>query len=384
MPDKVPHVAMVAGETSGDLLAGLLLGGLRSRWPGLTSAGIGGPRMAEHGFDAAWPYQKLAVHGFNLEVLRRFREIWGIRRQLGDRLLAHRPDVFIGVDAPDFNLGLEARLKAQGIKTVHFVSPSIWAWRGGRIHKIHRSVDHMLCLFPFEPQIYHDHGIAATFVGHPLADTIPLEVPRAQARQALGMAEGTPLVAVLPGSRGGEIRFIAPAFLQAVALMARQRPDVRFVLPVVPGLRHMVEPLVRLHAPQAPITLLDGQSHEALAACDVTLIASGTATLEAALFKRPMVIAYKLAGLSWQLMKRMGYLPWVGLPNILLRDFVVPERLQDDANPAQLAADTLAWLDDPARCERVSQRLLELHHTLRRDTARTACDAIAQVLEAPR
>lgn len=384
MPDKVPHVAMVAGETSGDLLAGLLLGGLRSRWPGLTSAGIGGPRMAEHGFDAAWPYQKLAVHGFNLEVLRRFREIWGIRRQLGDRLLTHRPDVFIGVDAPDFNLGLEARLKAQGIKTVHFVSPSIWAWRGGRIHKIHRSVDHMLCLFPFEPQIYHDHGIAATFVGHPLADTIPLEVPRAQSRQALGMAEGTPLVAVLPGSRGGEIRFIAPAFLQAVALMARQRPDVRFVLPVVPGLRHMVEPLVRLHAPQAPITLLDGQSHEALAACDVTLIASGTATLEAALFKRPMVIAYKLAGLSWQLMKRMGYLPWVGLPNILLRDFVVPERLQDDANPAQLAADTLAWLDDPARCERVSQRFLELHHTLRRDTARTACDAIAQVLEAPR
>lgn len=384
MPDKVPHVAMVAGETSGDLLAGLLLGGLRSRWPGLTSAGIGGPRMAEHGFDATWPYQKLAVHGFNLEVLRRFREIWGIRRQLGDRLLTHRPDVFIGVDAPDFNLGLEARLKAQGIKTVHFVSPSIWAWRGGRIHKIHRSVDHMLCLFPFEPQIYHDHGIAATFVGHPLADTIPLEVPRAQSRQALGMAEGTPLVAVLPGSRGGEIRFIAPAFLQAVALMARQRPDVRFVLPVVPGLRHMVEPLVRLHAPQAPITLLDGQSHEALAACDVTLIASGTATLEAALFKRPMVIAYKLAGLSWQLMKRMGYLPWVGLPNILLRDFVVPERLQDDANPAQLAADTLAWLDDPARCERVSQRFLELHHTLRRDTARTACDAIAQVLEAPR
>ncbi|MFN3616603.1 MAG: lipid-A-disaccharide synthase [Aquabacterium sp.] len=381
MPDKAPHVAMVAGETSGDLLAGLLLGGLKARWPGLTSAGIGGPHMAEHGFEAAWPYQKLAVHGFNLEVLRRFREIWGIRQQLGDRLLAQRPDVFIGVDAPDFNLGLEARLKAQGIKTVHFVSPSIWAWRGGRIHKIRRSVDHMLCLFPFEPQIYHDHGIAATFVGHPLADTIPLEVPRAQARQALGIAEGTPVVAVLPGSRGGEIRFIAPAFLQAVALMARQRPDVRFVLPVVPGMRAMVEPLVRQHAPEAPLTLLDGQSHEALAACDVTLIASGTATLEAALFKRPMVIAYRLSGLSWLIMKRMGYLPWVGLPNILLRDFVVPERLQDDANPAQLAADTLAWLNDPARCEQVSQRFLELHHTLKRDTARTASDAIAQVLE---
>jgi len=384
MPDKAPHVAMVAGETSGDLLAGLLLGGLKARWPGLTSAGIGGPRMAEHGFEAAWPYQKLAVHGFNLEVLRRFREIWGIRQQLGDRLLAQRPDVFIGVDAPDFNLGLEARLKSQGIKTVHFVSPSIWAWRGGRIHKIHRSVDHMLCLFPFEPQIYNDHGIAATFVGHPLADTIPLDVPRAQARQTLGVADSTPLIAVLPGSRGGEIRFIAPAFLQAVALMARQRPDVRFVLPVVPGMRAMVEPLVRQHAPDAPLTLLDGQSHEALAACDVTLIASGTATLEAALFKRPMVIAYKLSGLSWLIMKRMGYLPWVGLPNILLRDFVVPERLQDDANPAQLAADTLAWLDDPSRCDRVSQRFLELHHTLKRDTARTASDAIAQVLETRR
>lgn len=376
-----PRVAMVAGETSGDLLAGLLLGGMRARWPDLTASGIGGPKMAAHGFLAHWPYEKLAVHGFNLEVLRRFREIWGIREQLAARLLQERPDVFIGVDAPDFNLGLEARLKAQGIKTVHFVSPSIWAWRGGRINKIHRSVDHMLCLFPFEPKLYQDKGIAASYVGHPLADTIPLEVPREAARAKLGLGVDTQVVAVLPGSRGGEIRHIAPTFLQTVARLSQQRPDLRFLLPIVPGMRALVEPMVAEHAPKAALTLLDGQSHEALAACDVTLIASGTATLEAALFKRPMVIAYKISALSWPIMKRMAYLPWVGLPNILLSDFVVPERLQHEANPEQLASDVLAWLDQPARARSVQQRFLELHHTLRRDTARAASDAIAQVIE---
>ncbi len=376
-----PRVAMVAGETSGDLLAGLLLGGMRARWPDLTASGIGGPKMAAHGFQAHWPYEKLAVHGFNLEVLRRFREIWGIREQLAARLLQERPDVFIGVDAPDFNLGLEARLKAQGIKTVHFVSPSIWAWRGGRINKIHRSVDHMLCLFPFEPKLYQDKGIAASYVGHPLADTIPLEVPREAARAKLGLSADAQVVAVLPGSRGGEIRHIAPTFLQTVARLSQQRPDLRFLLPIVPGMRALVEPMVAEHAPKAALTLLDGQSHEALAACDVTLIASGTATLEAALFKRPMVIAYKISALSWPIMKRMAYLPWVGLPNILLSDFVVPERLQHEANPEQLASDVLAWLDQPARAQSVQQRFLELHHTLRRDTARAASDAIAQVIE---
>ena len=382
MSRSAPRIGMVAGETSGDLLAGLLLGGMKARWPDLSSQGIGGPKMSAQGFEAWWPHEKLAVHGFNMEVLRRFREIWTIRRRLGDRLLADRPDVFIGVDAPDFNLGLEARLKEQGVKTVHFVSPSIWAWRGGRIKKIHRSVDHMLCLFPFEPKIYQDAGINASFVGHPLADTIPLEVPRAAARASLGFADSTPLVAVLPGSRRGEIQHIAPCFLQTVALLAKQRPDLRFVLPVVPGLREMVEPMVREHAPNAPLTLLDGQSHEALAACDVTLIASGTATLEAALFKRPMVIAYQLSPMSWQIMKRMGYLPWVGLPNILERDFVVPERLQDDANPPQLAKDVLAWLEDPARSASVQQRFLDLHHTLRRNTGQAATDVIAQILQA--
>ncbi|MGE5451034.1 MAG: lipid-A-disaccharide synthase [Acidobacteriota bacterium] len=372
---------MVAGETSGDLLAGLLLGGMKSRWPTLAAQGIGGPQMGAHGFQAWWPYQKLAVHGFNMELVRRFREIYGIRRELGDRLIDMRPDVFVGVDAPDFNLGLEARLKAAGIKTVHFVSPSIWAWRGSRINKIHRSVDHMLCLFPFEPELYHAKGIAATFVGHPLADTIPMDVPREGARQRLGLATDATVVAVLPGSRRGEIQHIAPTFLQTVAMLAKMRPELKFVLPVVPGLRELMAPMIAEHAPDAPLLVVDGQSHDALAACDVTLIASGTATLEAALFKRPMVISYKISALSWQLMKRMGYLPWVGLPNILLRDFVVPERLQHDATPQTLSRDVLDWLDHPAKSDAVVQRFMQLHQTLRRNTAQAATDAIAQVLE---
>lgn len=382
MASSAVRVAMVAGEPSGDLLAGLLLGGMKSRWPQLSAAGIGGPRMAEQGFEAWWPHDKLSVFGF-VDALRHYREISGIRDQLGDRLLRERPDVFVGVDAPDFNLGLEARLKAQGMKSVHFVSPSIWAWRGKRINKIARSVDHMLCLFPFEPALYEAKGIAATYVGHPLADAIPLDPPRDASRQTLGLSPQSPVVAVLPGSRRSEIQHIAPAFLQAVALLSQQRPDLRFVMPMVPSLRSLVEPLVAQYAPDAPLQILDGLSHEALAACDVTLIASGTATLEAALFKRPMVIAYRVSALSWLLMKNMGYLPWVGLPNILLRDFVVPERLQDAATPAQLAADVLAWLDQPVKVDQLRQRFVELHHLLRRDTARCASDAIAQVIESP-
>ena len=374
------RLAMVAGEASGDLLAGLLMGGLRQRWPGLVAQGIGGPRMAEHGFTAWWPHDKLAVRGY-VEVLRHYREISGIRHRLATRLLADPPSAFIGVDAPDFNLGLEARLKSAGIPTVHFVCPSVWAWRGGRVRQMAASVDHVLCLFPFEPDLLRAHGVAASYVGHPLADAIPLRPPRAAGRTALGLGERDEVVAVLPGSRRSEIEAIAPAFLQAAALLHRQRPSLRFVLPLAGGLRALVEPLVAAHAPQLPLQLLDGRSHEALAACDVTLIASGTATLEAALFKRPMVIGYLMHPLSWQIMKLMKYQPWVGLPNILCRDFVVPELLQGDCRPDTLARAVLGWLDDPAGSERLAQRFDELHHLLRRDTARCATDAIAQVLQ---
>jgi len=380
MDPNAPRLAMVAGEASGDLLAGLLLGGLKARWPSLRAAGIGGPKMAAQGFDAWWPHDKLAVHGYSMEVLRRYREISGIRTQLAERLLREKPDAFIGVDAPDFNLDLEAKLKAQGIKTIHFVSPSIWAWRGKRIQKIRQAADLVLCIFPFEPPIYAKQGIAATYVGHPLADAIPFDVPRAASRAALGLGIEETVVALLPGSRRAEVQYIAPLLLAAATQMNRLRPGLRFVLPVVPGLRHLVEPLRKQLAADVSIELLDGQSHEALAACDVTLIASGTATLEAALFKRPMVITYAMHALSWQMMKRMKYQPWVGLPNILLGDFAVPELLQGDATPERLAHAAMAWLDDAPRCEALRLRFEGLHRELRRNTAQAATDAIEKVL----
>ena len=380
MTTSDPRLGMVAGEPSGDLLAQLLLGGLKQRWPALQSFGLGGPQMETQGFEAWWNYDLLAVHGYSLELLLRLRRLFALRAELGDRLLKERPDAFIGVDVPDFNLGLEARLKKAGMKTIHFVSPSIWAWRGGRIHKIREAVDHVLCLFPFEPEIYQRAGIAASYVGHPLADAIPLEVPREASRAALGLPPDARVIALLPGSRRGEVRHIAPALLGAAARLAKQNPDLRFVLPAMRGVRDLLDPMVAKFAGQFELEVLDGRSHEALAACDLTLIASGTATLEAALFKRPMVITYNMHWLSWIRMQRMAYQPWVGLPNILLRGFVVPELLQDSCTPEAVAQAAQQWLDSPSRCEGVGQRFAELHHLLRQDTARRASDAVAQVL----
>ena len=380
-----PRIAMVAGEASGDLLAGLLLGGLKTRWPALRSSGIGGPQMAAHGFDAWWPHAKLAVRGY-VEVLRHYREIAGIRKQLAARLLAlpaaERPQLFIGVDAPDFNLGLEAQLRAGGMRTVHFVCPSIWAWRGERVRKLAASADHVLCLFPFEPALLQQHGVAATYVGHPLADVIPMQPPRAAARAALGLRDDERVVALMPGSRSSEIDYIAPRFVAGAALLQAREAGLRFVMPVVPGQRARVDAIVARERGAARIDVLDGRSHEALAACDVTLIGSGTATLEAALFKRPMVIAYVMNGLSYQLMKRMAYQRWIGLPNILCEDFVVPELLQDQATPAALADAVQAWFDAPQRVAAVQARFADLHQLLMRDTARTATDAIAKILAA--
>ncbi len=372
---------MVAGEPSGDLLAGLLLGGLRERWPGLQTVGIGGPRMAEHGFQSWWPYQKLAVNGY-VDALRHLREILGIRNALADRLLQQRPTGFVGIDAPDFNLGLEQRLRLAGIRTIHFVCPSIWAWRGGRAKRIARSADHVLCLFPFEPELLAHAGVAATFVGHPLADAIPLEVPRSASRQALGLGEQEPVLAVLPGSRAGEMRLIGPVFLQAAQLLQQRRPALRVLLPVADGLRPLLQTLQAEHAPGLQLQVLDGRSHEALAACDATLVASGTATLEASLFKRPMVIGYKVHWLNARIWRTFGYLPWVGLPNILSREFVVPELLQEACQPIALADALQRQLDDAAGAEQLARRFTDMHHMLRRDTARCATDAIAKVLEA--
>jgi lipid-A-disaccharide synthase len=383
--NAAPAVAMVAGEVSGDLLAGLLLGGLKKRWPALTSFGIGGPQMERLGFAAWWSFQKLAVHGFNWELLRRYREIVGIRDQLRERLLQQRPDIFIGTDAPDFNFKLEEDLRGAGIKTVHFVCPSVWAWRPERMEKIRRSADHVLCIFPFEPELLARHGIAATYVGHPLASVIPMAPDRAAARLALGLDATAPLVAILPGSRRSEIAHLAERFIRAAALMKAARPAIRFVMPVVPGFRSEIEALLQTHGLADCVTVLNGQSHTALAACDVTLIASGTATLEAALFKRPMVIAYHQNWLSWQIMRRKRLQPWVGLPNILCAEFVVPELLQGAATPSALAEETLAWLDapskDPQRLQALQTKFAALHAELQRDTATIATDAIQKVLQ---
>ena len=376
--------AMVAGEASGDLLAALLLDGMRSRWPRLHSSGIGGPHMAERGFQAWWPSDKLSVRGY-VEVLRHYCGIVGIRKQLKTRLMANPPDIFIGVDAPDFNLDLERDLKAKGIKTVHFISPSIWAWRAERVGKIRQSVDHVLCVFPFEVALLAKHGIAATYVGHPLASVIPMHPDKAAARTQLGLRDGDRVVAVLPGSRESEIKYLASTFFQAVALMQHAQSAIKIIVPAIAALR----PAIELAAGQAGVLdrvqILNGQSHTALAACDATLIASGTATLEAALFKRPMVIAYSMNWLSWQIMRRKKLQPWVGLPNILCQDFVVPEFLQDAATPQALANAVLAWLDAyagaPAKITALEQKFHALHVELQRNTPTLAADAIQKVLE---
>jgi len=377
---------MVAGEASGDLLAGLLLGAMRKRWPGLHAAGIGGPRMAAQGFEAWWPHHKLSVHGFGWDVLLRYREIVGIRKQLLARLGSDKPALFIGVDAPDFNLHLEEKLRHQGIKTVHFVCPSVWAWRPERLDVIRRSVDHVLCIFPFEPALLAQHGISATYVGHPLAQVIPFQSDRAAARQALGLAPGDDVVALLPGSRKSEVRYLALRFFEAAALVQKDLPGVKLVVPAVPGLQSAIEAAAQRSGLGSRIQIVSGQSHTVLAACDVTLIASGTATLEAALFKRPMVIAYRMGALSWRIMQRKKLQAWVGLPNILCQEFVVPELLQDAATPQALAAGVLDWLhakhQQPEKIQALEARFLALHQLLQRDTARLATEAIEGVLRA--
>jgi len=378
------RIAMVAGEPSGDLLAASLLEGLNERLPaGTRFNGIGGPRMTAAGFDAHWPMDKLTVRGY-VEALKHIPEILGIRNELKRQLLAEPPSVFIGVDAPDFNFGLEHALRDAGIPTVHFVCPSIWAWRGGRIKKIVKAVDHMLCVFPFEPALMEKAGIASTYVGHPLADEIPLVPDVDGARRELGLPEGGPIIAVLPGSRRSEISLIGPTFFDAMELMQRREPGVRFVMPAASAaLRELLQPLVAAH-PDLALTITDGKAQVAMSAADAILVKSGTVTLEAALLKKPMVISYKVPWLTGQIMRRQGYLPYVGLPNILAGRFVVPEILQHFATPEALADATLKQLNDEANRATLTEIFTEMHHALRQNTALRAAEAVAQVLETRR
>ncbi|MBU3737844.1 MAG: lipid-A-disaccharide synthase [Rhodoferax sp.] len=375
------RVAMVAGEASGDLLAGLLLEGLVRRWPDLQSVGIGGPEMVRQGLSAWWPHHKLTVHGYSWDLVWRYPEIVGIRHRLLGRLLLDRPDVFIGIDAPDFNLSLEARLKAAGIPTVQFVCPSVWAWRAERLLTMRHSVDHVLCLFPFEPALLAQHGIEASYVGHPLAQVIPMIPDRLAARRQLGVGADAVVVALLPGSRASEINHLAHRFFQAAFQVAQREPSVEFVVPAVPSLYGAIEQVARSLDMADRLRILHGQSHAALAACDLCLVASGTATLEAALFKRPMVIAYRMSRWSWRLVQGKRLQPWVGLPNILSGESLVPELLQDEATPSALAGAVLAGLAmTPQRRSVLEQRFTDLHADLQRNTAELAADAIEKVL----
>jgi lipid-A-disaccharide synthase len=375
------RVAMVAGEASGDLLAAHLIAALKARRPGIEFAGIGGPKMIAEGFESHFPMDRLSVRGYS-EALRHYREIMGIRRRLVKGMLADRPDLFIGVDSSDFNLGVERRLREGGIKAFHFVSPSVWAWRRWRVRRIAKSVDRILVMFPFEPPIYEKAGVPVTYVGHPLADMIPFEPPKDEARAELRLPSRKLIIALLPGSRRSELEYMASAFVLAAHRFRQEVHDVHFVVPMVTReTREMFERAIHQHERQdLPLTLLFGHSHDALAAADLALVASGTATLETALFKTPMVIAYRQSSLSWAIMRQMLYLPYVGMPNILAGERLVPELLQDEATPANLAGALLTLLRDPAAQKRQVERFREFHETLRQNTAQKAADAVLDVL----
>ncbi len=374
-------LAMVAGEASGDLLAARLLSGLQPMLPdGVSLHGIGGKAMAEYGFVSDYPMDNLAVRGL-FEVLSHYRELKAMRDELRDRLIAEKPGVFIGVDAPDFNLDLEIQLKEAGIPTLHFVSPSIWAWRRGRIKKIGRAVEHMLVIFPFEEALYKKAGIPVTYVGHPLAEVIPMDPDQDAARDSLGIARDARVVTILPGSRMSELKYNTRAFVETAAQLKKRDPKVQFVVPMAGDTqRAYFEQLIPADLKKLPLQIITGGSHEAIAACDAALVASGTATLEVALFKKPMVISYKMNPASWQILRLMAYQPWVGLPNIMAREFLVPELLQDRATPAGLSSALWAQLSNDQNRQRLRRRFVDLHHDLMRNTASQSAHAVMELL----
>ncbi|HEY6610603.1 MAG TPA: lipid-A-disaccharide synthase [Pseudomonas sp.] len=369
-------IALVAGEASGDILGSGLMQAIKVRHPDAQFIGVGGPRMQGEGLDSYFPMERLAVMGL-VEVLGRLPELLGRRRRLIRTLIDERPDVFIGIDAPDFTLGVELKLRQAGIRTVHYVSPSVWAWRQKRVLKIRQACDLMLTLFPFEAQFYEAQQVPVCFVGHPLADTIELHADRAAARSALGLAEAGGVVALMPGSRGGEVERLGSLFLDAAERLRVLRPGLRFVLPCANAERRaQVEAM--LVGRDLPVTLLDGRSHEALAACDAVLIASGTATLEALLFKRPMVVAYRVAPLTYRILKRLVKSPYISLPNLLAGRLLVPELIQDAATPEALAA-TLAPLLDDGQVQTAG--FDAIHRVLRRGASERAAEAVLQLVE---
>ncbi|MEW6460447.1 MULTISPECIES: lipid-A-disaccharide synthase [Pseudomonas] len=368
------RVALVAGEASGDILGAGLMQAIKLRHPDVEFIGVGGARMEAEGLTSYFPMERLAVMGL-VEVLGRLFELLGRRRQLARDLIAAQPDVFIGIDAPDFNLGLELKLRRAGIRTVHYVSPSVWAWRQKRVLKIREACDLMLTLFPFEAQFYDAHQVPVRFVGHPLADAIPQHADRAAARDALDLPHDEAVVALMPGSRGGEVARLGELFLDAAIRLRALRPGIRFLLPcATPERREQLEQM--LAGRDLPLTLLDGRSHEVLAACDAVLIASGTATLEALLYKRPMVVAYRVAPMTYRILKRLVKSPYISLPNLLAERLLVPELIQDAAT-AEALAQTVAPLIDGGQVQ--TEGFDVIHRALRRDASVSAADAVLKL-----
>lgn len=378
-----PLVGIVAGEPSGDLLGAALVTALRKRNPGLRFVGIGGPKMMAAGVQSLYPMEKLSVRGY-VEVIRHYREIIRIRKELKRYFLRERPVVFIGVDAPDFNLDLESGLKSRGIPAVHYVSPSIWAWRGGRIRKIRKAVSRMLTVFPFEAALYEKAGVPVSYVGHPLADMLALVPDKSAARTELRIPAAATVVALLPGSRISEVEQLSDVFVAAAEKIAAAIPGVRLLVPLVNRqTRELFEAaLYRRESGELEITLLFGHAHEAMAAADVVLVASGTATLEAALLQRPMVITYRMPRLSWWIMNSRRYQPWVGLPNILAGEFLVPELLQDAATPEALANAVIELLNDRERRTAIEHRFALMAQDLRQNAAERAAEAVMPYLSA--
>lgn len=375
------RIGIVAGEASGDLLGSHLIQALKQKRPDLEFFGIAGPKMISEGARSLFPIERLSVRGY-LEVIKHLWGLLKLRRQLLDFFLSDPPDLFIGIDAPDFNFWLEKKLKKRGVRTIHYVSPSIWAWRKNRIKKIKKSVTHVLALFPFEPAFYEKEGIPVTYVGHPLADILPLVPDVSGARERLKLDAAAFVVAMLPGSRQGEVQQHADLFVQTARRIYAEQPNAIFLVPLITRETRNIFELAIFHEPEKlPIQLLFGHAHDAMEAANVVIVASGTATLEAALLKKPMVITYRMSNLSWQILKRMRLQPYVGLPNILANKFVVPELLQDDATAENLADTALTLVSDKDKLKEIEKEFTALHRTLRQNTAEKAAVAILSYLK---
>lgn len=382
LPEKpVLRVAMVAGEASGDLLGAGLIKSIKTKHPDAIFFGIGGEQMLAEGFTSIVPMERLAVMGL-VEVLSHLWELMGIRHTLFNYILTQHPDVFIGIDAPDFNLGLEQKLHDQGILTVHYVSPSVWAWRQNRIHNIVRSTDLMLTLLPFEAAFYQQHAMRVEFVGHPLADKIPMDASTQQARQQLQINQEDEVIAILPGSRAGEIKYLGEVFIKTAQLCLREKPTIRFIIPCANSLRrNEIENIVRSVAPDAPIMLLDGKAQQAMAAANTILIASGTATLEALLLKKPMVVAYRVSKITYWIAKKMVKTRFISLPNLLANRQVVPEYIQDEATPEKLAHALLEQLQNKAEQTVIESSFREIHHQLKQGANERAAEVVLGLIK---